>query len=141
MQAIKGGGDMGLPGFTAAVSIYRVDNRHRMAMSLVASATGTGASPQGEPSRWNMPELRREYLIPWFEEAYWAREAELGWGCNGLCAIVQCTPTNPCYSDLITYTTGNRCASEGSICDPGVYNCTCNTTIDWAAGAPKCTCS
>lgn len=129
---------MGLPGFTATESIYQANSHYRLAITSLASTMSRGGSPQGEPSRRNIPGFTPEYIVPWFERAYWPRAGQLGWGCDGYCAIIQCTPASPCTSDLITYTTGNRCASEGSTCG---YGCTCRTTIDWWAFEPKCTCS
>jgi hypothetical protein len=153
---------MHMPGFSADASLYRSSRHYRMGgdfdqtgvlalqqlkfYRLNAVASTDSGAPRLEPYSDGRKMVWSDLIgILWSRLNSWhaaGRPAPSVSLCSGICARIPCTPANPCTSDLITYTTGFRCAKEGAVCDPGYFHdCTCQTNIDWQAGAPYCACS
>lgn len=65
---------------------------------------------------------------------------EVLWGCDGICSLVQCSPTSPCIHRLGKFATGNVCGLEGALCDKNVlwFDCHCLTRL--SGGTPSCEC-
>ncbi len=65
--------------------------------------------------------------------------------CKGLCAQSSCTLQAPCTiaipgGDPEVCTNGFMCASPGTVCDPGLFDCHCTQSVQPRLGTCDCDC-
>jgi hypothetical protein len=149
-QTLRGVRQMRMAGLSAEASLYKTTHHYR--------TVGTVDTAAADPTPLRVQSLGGNGLGTWSSRprvawldlishrpGWRALAAPIaGLTCNGICATVPCTVSNPCdFGILGKFTSGRRCASEGSVCDPGtLWDCNCTTKIDWlGSGLPYCPCS